>query len=48
MIKNIIFDLVNVIMQNPTIDLVKHFFKDVKDAETFNNYIFKIEKYLRE
>ena len=43
MIKNIIFDLGNVIMQNPTIDLVKQFFKNEKDAEIFNNYIFKSE-----
>ena len=43
MIKNIIFDLGNVIMQNPTIDLVKQFFKDEKDAEIFNNFIFKSE-----
>jgi len=30
-------------MQNPTIDLVKYFFKDEKNTETFNNYIFKSE-----
>ena len=41
MIKNIIFDLGNVIVNNPTIDTVKSFFKDDKDAETFNNYIFQ-------
>ena len=43
MIRNIIFDLGNVIMQNPTIDLVKQFFKDEKDAEIFNDFIFKSE-----
>jgi len=43
MIKNIIFDLGNVIMQNPTINLVKQFFKDEKDAEIFNDFIFKSE-----
>lgn len=43
MIRNIIFDLGNVIMQNPTIDLVKQFFKDEKDAEIFNGFIFKSE-----
>ncbi len=40
MIKNIIFDLGNVIVKNPTIDTVRKFFKDEKDAQTFNNYIF--------
>ena len=43
MIKNIIFDLGNVIVQNPTISTVEAFFKDEKDAITFNNYIFKSE-----
>lgn len=43
MIKNIIFDLGNVIVQNPNIDTVKKFFKEEKDAITFNNYIFKSE-----
>lgn len=43
MIKNIIFDLGNVIVQNPNIDLVKHFFKEEKDAIAFNEYIFKSE-----
>ena len=41
MIKNIIFDLGNVIVQNPSIDLVKEFFIEEKDAITFNEYIFK-------
>ena len=43
MIKNIIFDLGNVIIQNPTFDIVKTFFTDESDAITFNNYIFKSE-----
>lgn len=43
MIKNIIFDLGNIIVQNPTISTVEAFFKDEKDAITFNNYIFKSE-----
>lgn len=41
MIKNIIFDIGNVIMQNPTIDLVKQFFKNEEDALKFYEYIFK-------
>ncbi len=41
MIKNIIFDLGNVIVQNPSINLVKEFFIEEKDAITFNEYIFK-------
>lgn len=41
MIKNIIFDLGNVIVQNPTISTVKEFFKDEKDAMVFSDYIFK-------
>ena len=40
MIKNIIFDLGNVIVQNPNIDIVKKFFKEEKDAINFNEYIF--------
>ncbi len=40
MIRNIIFDLGNVIVNNPTIDTVKQFFQDEQDAETFHNYIF--------
>lgn len=43
MIKNIIFDLGNVIVQNPNIDIVKKFFKEEKDAINFNEYIFKSE-----
>ncbi|MGN0993242.1 MAG: hypothetical protein ACI4PE_04910 [Bacilli bacterium] len=43
MIKNIIFDLGNVIIQNPNIDIVKKFFKEEKDAIVFNDYIFKSE-----
>lgn len=43
MIKNIIFDLGNVIVQNPNIDTVKEFFKEEKDAINFNEYIFKSE-----
>ncbi len=41
MIKNIIFDLGNVIVKNPNIDVVRQFFKDENDAQTFNEYIFK-------
>lgn len=41
MIKNIIFDLGNVIIQNPTLNTVKEFFKEDKDAIIFNEYIFK-------
>lgn len=43
MIKNIIFDLGNVIVQNPTLSLVKEFFANENDAEVFYNYIFKSE-----
>lgn len=43
MIKNIIFDLGNVIVQNPNLDLVKQFFKEDKDAIAFNEFIFKSE-----
>lgn len=43
MIKNIIFDLGNVIIQNPTISIVKEFFTEKEDAIIFNNYIFKSE-----
>ena len=41
MIKNIIFDLGNVIVKNPNINVVRQFFKDENDAQTFNEYIFK-------
>lgn len=41
MIRNIIFDLGNVIVKNPTIDIVKQFFKDEDDVRKFNEYIFK-------
>ena len=43
MIKNIIFDLGNVIVQNPTLNTVKQFFTEENDAIIFNNYIFKSE-----
>lgn len=43
MIKNIIFDLGNVIVQNPTLNTVKEFFTEENDAIVFNNYIFKSE-----
>ena len=43
MIKNIIFDLGNVVIQNPNIDIVNKFFIDKKDAQIFNDYIFKSE-----
>lgn len=43
MIKNIIFDLGNVIVKNPTIDTVRQFFKNEDDVQTFNEYIFKSE-----
>ena len=43
MIKNIIFDLGNVIIQNPNFDIVKIFFTEENDAIIFNNYIFKSE-----
>ena len=41
MIKNVIFDLGNVVIPNPKMEVVKQFFKDEKDAQVFNNYIFK-------
>ena len=41
MIKNIIFDLGNVIVQNPNINTVRQFFEKEKDVITFNEYIFK-------
>ena len=40
MIKNIIFDIGNVLIQNPTLEDVKKFFKRKEDAMIFNNYIF--------
>ncbi len=43
MIKNVIFDLGNVIVKNPTIDIVRQFFKDEDDVQTFSEYIFKSE-----
>lgn len=43
MIKNIIFDLGNVIVQNPNINTVKEFFEQEKDATNFCEYIFKSE-----
>lgn len=43
MIKNIIFDLGNVIVQNPTLNIVKNFFEEEKDAIIFGEYIFKSE-----
>ena len=43
MIKNIIFDLGNVIVQNPNLELAKQFFKDEKDAIVFSEFIFKSE-----
>ena len=43
MIKNIIFDLGNVIVQNPSTETVNAFFKDKNDAIKFSNYIFKSE-----
>lgn len=43
MIKNIIFNLGNVIVKNPTIDTVRQFFKNEDDVQTFNEYIFKSE-----
>lgn len=43
MIKNIIFDLGNIIVQNPTLNTVKEFFTEEKDASVFYRYIFKSE-----
>lgn len=43
MIKNIIFDLGNVIIQNPTLNTVKEFFAEENDASVFYRYIFKSE-----
>lgn len=43
MIKNIIFDLGNVIIQNPTLNVVKEFFTEENDAIVFDKYIFKSE-----
>lgn len=43
MIKNIIFDLGNVIVQNPTINIVEKFFKKENDGKKFYEYIFKSE-----
>lgn len=43
MIKNIIFDLGNVIVQNPTLNTVKEFVTEEKDAIIFSKYIFKSE-----
>lgn len=41
MIRNIIFDLGNVMVQNPSFDTVKAFFRNEENAINFNNYIFK-------
>lgn len=42
MIKNIIFDLGNVVMPTSNkLGIVKQFFKDENDAQVFRNYIFK-------
>ena len=43
MIKNIIFDLGNVVIQNPNLELVKKFFKNEEDAKKVNSFIFKSE-----
>lgn len=43
MIRNIIFDLGNVIVKNPTIDIIRQFFKNEDDARIFSEYIFKSE-----
>lgn len=43
MIKNIIFDLGNIIVQNPTLNTVKEFFTEESDASVFYKYIFKSE-----
>lgn len=43
MIKNIIFDLGNVIIPVPNLGTVKKFFSEEKDAIIFNDYIFKSE-----
>ncbi|MBR4110504.1 MAG: HAD family phosphatase [Clostridia bacterium] len=43
MIKNIIFDLGNVIVQNPTPNIVEKFFKEKNDGKNFYEYIFKSE-----
>ena len=43
MIQNIIFDLGNVIVKNPSIETVNAFFKDKNEAIKFNDYIFKSE-----
>lgn len=41
MIKNIIFDLGNVIVKNPTINLVKKLFEKESDAQKIYDYVFK-------
>ena len=43
MIQNIIFDLGNVIVKNPSIETVNAFLKDKNEAIKFNDYIFKSE-----
>lgn len=45
MIKNVIFDIGNVIIQGPTIKTVKEFFKSDKDANIFYDYIFIKSKF---
>lgn len=47
MIKNIIFDLGNVVVPCPNLDMVKQFFKNESDAIVFNEYIFKSEFWKR-
>ena len=43
MIKNVIFDLGNVIVQNPTPSIVEKFFEKENDGKNFYEYIFKSE-----
>lgn len=43
MIKNIIFDLGNVVVPCPNLEMVKQFFENENDAIIFNEYIFKSE-----
>lgn len=41
MIKNIIFDLGNIIIKNPDITTIQHFVSDLKEAELLKEWIFK-------
>ena len=46
MIKNIIFDLGNVIVQNPNINTVRQFFEKEKDMDLYHYFLPRIQEFL--